>query len=124
MNAEWSLLILTAISCSAAGCLPWGWRTQALASIGPLGAYLTTLFTPPEVLGWSGGLSVSGDTAALAAYAVAMVGMCLTGASIVDGDQFADFLLARTLRENEVELARRRSSPRPQAAPRPSSSPA
>jgi len=106
MSAEWSLLILTAISCSAAGCLPWGWRTQALASIGPLGVYLATLYVPPEVLGWSGGLSVSGDATALAAYAVCMVGMCLTGASILDGDQFADFLLACTLRENEVELAR------------------
>jgi signal transduction histidine kinase len=104
-SAERSLLILTAVSCSAAGCLPWGWRAQALALIGPVGTYLATLFVSPEVLGWSEGLNVADGATELAVYAVIMAAFCVVGAHMFDRDQFADFLVTCALRENDLELA-------------------
>jgi len=104
-SAERSLLILTAVTCSAAGCLPWGWRTQALASIGPLVAFLATLLQPGDLTGWSGGLNAAGGTTVLALYAVTMVGFCLVGAHLLDREQRSDFRLTCELRVRDLKLA-------------------
>ena len=56
-NAERSLLIVTALCSIAAVIMPWGWRAQALASIGPIASYVFTVYATGTWLGWNGALS-------------------------------------------------------------------
>jgi signal transduction histidine kinase len=104
-NAERSLLIVTALCSIAAVIVPWGWRAQALACIGPIASYVGTLYAPRTLLGWSGGLWTAGPPDVLALYAVIVGGMSVLGAELVDRYQRSDFLLSRALSERELRLA-------------------
>src|SRR5258708_3940697 len=67
-SAERSLLIVTALCSVVAIILPWGWRSQALACLGPVSTYILTLFVSGTVLGLSGGLVAGGPLTPLLAY--------------------------------------------------------
>lgn len=104
-NAERSLLIVTALCSIAAVIVPWGWRAQALACLGPIGTYVLTLYAPGSVLGWHGALWSAGPPIVLAVYAVIVGGMSVLGAELIDRYQRSDFVLTRALRERELRLA-------------------
>ena len=104
-NAERSLLIVTALCSIAAVIMPWGWRAQALASIGPIASYVLTLYATGPFLGWTGALSPAGPPIVLAVYAAIVGGMSILGAELMDSYGRSDFILTRALRERELRLA-------------------
>jgi PAS domain S-box-containing protein len=89
VNAEVAMCIwsLTGLLASAAVILPWGWRAQALASVGAVLSYPLMLRTDPLLLGWEAG----------AVYLAMVVGLGVFGAGLID-----EYLA--TLREREARL--------------------
>ena len=104
-NAERSLLIVTALCSIAAIVLPWGWRAQALACIGPVTSYIATVYLAGTYLGVSGGLVAGGPLDVLVVYVLIVIGLSVIGAELLDRYLRSDFLLTRMLRERELTLA-------------------
>jgi len=104
-SAERSLLIVTAICSVVAIILPWGWRAQALACLGPVATYILSLFVSGTILGLSGGLSTDGPLTPLIAYPLIVVGLSVLGAELTERYLRSDFVLTRALRERELRLA-------------------
>jgi signal transduction histidine kinase len=104
-NAERSLLIVTALCSIAAIVLPWGWRAQALACVGPVASYIATLYVAGTSFGLSGGLVAGGPLDVLVVYALIVVGLSVIGAELLERYLRSDFLLTRMLRERELKVA-------------------
>jgi signal transduction histidine kinase len=104
-SAERSLLIVIAVCSTVVIILPWGWRAQAWASVGPVASYILTLFAAGEVLGVSGGLVLHGPVEVLVIYPLVVVGLGILGAELTERYLRSDFVLTRALRERELKLA-------------------
>ncbi len=86
---------LTALLCSAVMILPWGWRAQALASLGVLLGYPLLLRSGQDAfLSWAAG----------GVYLGWVVGLGTTGAGFIDRYLATDFELASALSERESRL--------------------
>ena len=84
-----SIWTLTALLCTAALLLGWGWRAQALASIGAVFGYGLHWAGAPDTMAWlTGGV-----------YLGWVVGLSLAGASLIDRFLQAQFRLVGQLRE-------------------------
>jgi PAS domain S-box-containing protein len=86
---------LTALLCSSAILLPWGWRAQAVASAGAVIGYPLLLH---------GGEAVVLQWAAGGAYLAVVIGMSLVGAGLIDRYLRKDFDLSHALTEREGRL--------------------
>ncbi|MEW6271805.1 MAG: ATP-binding protein [Thermodesulfobacteriota bacterium] len=104
-SAERSLLIVIALCSTAVLILPWGWRAQTWASLGPVATYILTLFVRGDVLGVTGGLEVHGPVEVLVVYPLIVVGLGILGAELTERYLRSDFVLTRELRERELKLA-------------------
>lgn len=104
-NAERSLLIVTALCSTAVIILPWGWRAQALACLGPVASYILTVYVSGTYFGFSGALQSSGPPIVLAVYPLIVVGLSVIGAELVERYLRSDFILTRALHEREIKLA-------------------
>jgi len=85
---------LTALQASAVVFLPWGWRAQALGSIGTVVGYPLMLQTTDQVLSWAAG----------GAYLAMVVGMSIAGAALIGRYLKIDLSLSRALSEREARL--------------------
>src|SRR5262245_58016305 len=98
VHAEVAMCVwtLTALVCSAAAFLPWGWRAQALASVGTVLGYglMFGVNQHPAALAWAAG----------GAYLAWVVGLSILGAALFEGYMATDFTLAATLAEREARL--------------------
>lgn len=91
---------LTALLASSALLLPWGWRAQALASIGVVASYpLLLLGGEGAVLTWAAG----------AMYVAWVVGLSTLGSAFIEGYLATDF--ARAVEREEL-LAREQAARR------------
>lgn len=91
---------LTALLASSALLLPWGWRAQALASIGVVASYpLLLLGGEGAVLTWAAG----------AMYVAFVVGLSTLGSAFIEGYLATDF--ARAVEREEL-LAREQAARR------------
>jgi len=104
-NAERSLLIVIAVCSTAAIILPWGWRAQALACLGPVASYILTLYVTETPFGVRGGLTPAGPMAVLVVYPLIVAGLSVLGAELVERYLRSDFVLTRALHEREIKLA-------------------
>jgi signal transduction histidine kinase len=104
-SAERSLLIVTALCSLCAIILPWGWRAQAMACIGPVASYVLTVFVSEPHFGWSGHLVADGPLSVLVVYPLIVVGLSVLGAELTERYLRSDFVLTRALRERELRLA-------------------
>lgn len=104
-NAERSLLIVTALCSITAIILPWGWRAQAVASLGPVASYVASIYLTGRFFGVTGGLVPGGPRNVLVAYALTVVGVSVLGAELLERYMRSDFVLTRALRERELRLA-------------------
>jgi signal transduction histidine kinase/ActR/RegA family two-component response regulator len=86
---------LTALLGSAVVFLPWGWKGQAMSSLGALLGYgLMTLSPQADGLVWAAG----------GVYLVVMVGMSVVAAGLIERYIAIDFSLSRTLSDREARL--------------------
>lgn len=92
-SAERSLLIVIGICSTACVVLPWGWRAQAWACLGPVATYIASLFVKGTVLGVTGGVQVSGPIDVLVIYPLVLVGVGILGAELTERYLRSDFLL-------------------------------
>jgi len=87
--------VLTALLCTAPVLLSWGWRQQALASIGAVVGYPLMLHGDQSaVLAWAAG----------GVYLGWVVGLSVLGAGFIDRYLATDFELASALSERESRL--------------------
>jgi signal transduction histidine kinase len=103
-NAERSLLIVIAVCSTAVIILPWGWRAQALACLGPVATYIFTLYAS-AFFGFSGGLETEGPKVVLVVYPLIVAGLSVIGAELIERYLRSDFVLTRALHERELKLA-------------------
>jgi signal transduction histidine kinase/ActR/RegA family two-component response regulator len=88
---------LTALLASSAVFLPWGWRAQALSSVGAVAGYTLMLQSPSaDALAWAAG----------GAYLVVVVAMSIVGAALIERYLAIDFSLSQALSEREERLER------------------
>lgn len=86
---------LTALLCSVVVFLPWGWKAQAMSSVGTLVGYgLMALSQDTEGLVWIAG----------GVYLVVMVGMSVVGAGLIERYVAMDFSLSQALSDREARL--------------------
>jgi signal transduction histidine kinase/ActR/RegA family two-component response regulator len=86
---------LTALLGSAVVFLPWGWKAQAMASVGTLLGYGLMALTPQsDGLVWAAG----------GAYLIVMVGMSVVAAGLIERYVAIDFSLSRALSDREARL--------------------
>jgi signal transduction histidine kinase len=104
-SAERSLLIVTALCSISAIILPWGWRSQALACLGPVATYIFTLFVSASFFGHESRLIASGPLSPLVVYPLIVIGLSVLGAELTERYLRSDFVLTRALGERELRLA-------------------
>jgi PAS domain S-box-containing protein len=92
---EMYMWVSTALLCTPPILVSWGWRAQALASIGTLASYPLMLPSQPsDVFTWTAG----------AAYLGWVVGLSTLGAAFIDRYLANQFGLARALAARESQL--------------------